>query len=365
MPLILNEFFKEVFDETYGLISFKFDIENKAVYLIKNDQSKKIGELSIDGMSNLVTFHKKEKTEGILRHPQPSWTAHKHLIDCGVIDFLEYSVDNTIYSIKRSIVPFHSLDVKEFMGELKYIIPLTHWERKIVEIKPPQSELRTLLSKKVASGWVDFFEREYNKPNLKTLLSRIKNARDKGSKILPSQNNVFEAFRITSLEKIRVVIIGQDPYPAQEHAHGLAFSSKSKRTPQSLQNIFNEIKSEYPNFKRVDNDLTDWALQGVFLLNSILTVTEGYPNSHANVGWEKFTAEAISLISKENRPMVWLLWGKSAVNLYTNVAYKNKKHLVLTAGHPSPLSVKLFKNCGHFEKCNLYLRENGLSEIKW
>lgn len=155
------------------------------------------------------------------------------------------------------------------------------------------------------------------------------------------------------------------PYPNKDHAHGLAFSSKSLKTPASLSNIYKEVKKDYPDFKRADNDLTDWALQGVLMINSILTVKEGVPASHSKLYWMQFTGRIIKELSKLKRPIVWMLWGNYAKDLYKNLAYKNKEHLILTSGHPSPMSVKLFENCGHFKKCNLYLNEKEIEEIKW
>lgn len=365
MSLILNEFFKDIFDETYGHISYGFDVESKKVIMIKNGERKILGSCSIDGLTNSVTFHKLEKPDGFLRIPEPSWTIHKHLIDCGIIDYIEYQAENNIYKISAREAAFCSTQTRIFDGEPKLCIPIKFWKLEVIAPKVTQSDLEKTLSKVVDTTWIPFFSKEYEKPYFKSMMSRIKVSRDKGVSILPSKDNVFYAFKVTPLTNVRVVILGQDPYPNKDHAHGLAFSSKSKNTPASLRNIYEEIKRTNPDFKRSDNDLTDWALQGVFLLNSILTVTEGQPESHKVLPWLDFTGQAIGLISKQDRPIVWMLWGKYAFNLYKNFAYQNKRHLVLSCGHPSPMSVHLFKGCDHFTKCNSYLTQNQLPEIKW
>ena len=184
--------------------------------------------------------------------------------------------------------------------------------------------------------------------------------------VFPPENKVFRAFNAVPFDKVRVVIIGQDPYHGPGQACGLAFSvPPGVRKPPSLRNIYKELSSEFPGFDAERNgDLAKWAEQGVLLMNATLTVKEGLPGSHRGKGWEEFTDSCIKALSDLRSGIVFLLWG----------AYAQKKadiidasrHLILCAPHPSPLSARRgFFGCGHFKSANEYLAGHGEKEIEW
>jgi uracil-DNA glycosylase len=183
--------------------------------------------------------------------------------------------------------------------------------------------------------------------------------------IFPEQHEIFTAFNETPFDKVKVVILGQDPYHGKGQAHGLAFSVKEGIvTPPSLRNIFQELESdlgfEVPNH----GNLLDWAKRGVFLLNTVLTVRENQANSHKDMGWEEFTDSVIQAISDEKSGVVFILWGKNAEAKAKLI--NNKKHLILTAPHPSPLSsYRGFFGSKPFSATNEFLHKIGKSPINW
>lgn len=183
--------------------------------------------------------------------------------------------------------------------------------------------------------------------------------------IYPNGKDIFAAFDHSSRENTRVVILWQDPYHGPGQAHGLSFSVPVWiKAPPSLVNIYKEIKSDYPDTIYDDGDLTHWADQGVLLLNSLLTVEDGRPLSHAQIWWQTLTDAAISALSQHKEHVVFMLWGNFAQSKAVLIDWS--KHLVLKSSHPSPLGAwRGFMWCRHFRKCNEYLRENGLEEIKW
>jgi len=208
--MILNEFFKDIFDETYGHISYGFNVESKKVTMIKNGEAKVLGSCAIDGLTNAVTFHKIEKPDGFLRIPEPSWTIHKHLVDCGVIDYIEYQAGTNLYKISAREAGFCATATRVFEGEEKLCVPIKFWKVETTIAKPTQTDLEKALERVVDKTWINFFSKEYEKKYFKDMMSRIKSARDKGISILPAKDNVFYAFKITPLTSIRVVILGQD-----------------------------------------------------------------------------------------------------------------------------------------------------------
>lgn len=200
--------------------------------------------------------------------------------------------------------------------------------------------------------------------------------RAQSKRIYPPASQWFEAFNQTPLDQVRVVIIGQDPYPGAGQAHGLCFSVRAGTSlPPSLQNIFQEINSDMAAFARENNtempaqtfdrgDLTAWATQGVFLLNTVLTVEHGKPASHRGRGWEVFTDQVVHLLATRKKNLVFMLWGSHAQRKGAQI--DRLRHLVLPAPHPSPLSAhKGFFGCRHFSKCNQYLSDHGQSVIDW
>jgi len=187
----------------------------------------------------------------------------------------------------------------------------------------------------------------------------------KPGKIFPPKSDVFSAFNLTSKENVKVVILGQDPYPTKSFANGLCFSvSPLSPIPKSLKNIYTELKSDIGKEIPVNGDLSKWANQGVLLLNTTLTVEEGKPDSHKRIGWGKFTDAIIELISAESQHLVFMLWGVKALQKIPLIDQSN--HLILTAPHPSPLSVyRGFYGCQHFSKANEYLKVVGKKPIAW
>jgi len=188
----------------------------------------------------------------------------------------------------------------------------------------------------------------------------------KTRKIFPSMYDIFNAMKLTAYDSVKCVIIGQDPYHGDGQAHGLSFSvRKGIAPPPSLVNIFKEIKDDLG----IDNhgkhgELTKWAENGVLLLNSVLTVRAYTPKSHQRQGWEIFTTEVIRKLNEREKPMVFLLWGNDAKAKAQYIT--NPQHLILTAGHPSPLSAyNGFFGCKHFSKANEFLRKNNMEEIDW
>ncbi len=183
--------------------------------------------------------------------------------------------------------------------------------------------------------------------------------------IYPSGPEIFNAFNNTPLPKVKVVILGQDPYHGKGQAHGLCFSvPKGIKPPPSLVNIFKEIQSDLGLDIPTHGNLLEWAKQGVMLLNATLTVRASIAGSHQNRGWERFTDQVIRIISGQKEKVVFILWGRYAHAKEGII--DNSKHLILKAAHPSPFSAyNGFFGCGHFSKANDFLRVNGLGEINW
>ena len=183
--------------------------------------------------------------------------------------------------------------------------------------------------------------------------------------IYPPYDEIFNAFKFTPLANVKVVILGQDPYHEAGQAHGLAFSTPDGRPiPRSLKNIFKEINAEYDYPIPESGCLERWARQGVFLLNTVLTVEDGNANSHSKCGWQTFTDNVIEILNDQKQPIVFLLWGKQAEKKKELIT--NPNHLVLITSHPSPFSARRgFFGCNHFILANEFLKENGLEEIDW
>lgn len=187
----------------------------------------------------------------------------------------------------------------------------------------------------------------------------------KNGTIYPDMYDIFNALKFTAYNDVKVVIIGQDPYHGEGQAHGLCFSVMPPvPPPPSLKNIYKEIEAELGTPPPQSGDLTHWAKQGVLLLNTVLTVKAGLANSHRGIGWEIFTDKVIELLNTREKPIVFMLWGANAKAKSTLIT--NPNHLILTAAHPSPLSAyNGFFGCGHFKKCNEYLRQTNQEPINW
>lgn len=215
------------------------------------------------------------------------------------------------------------------------------------------------------NGWDKLFLEEFNKPYFKNLKNFL--LQEYATKtVYPPKSLILNAFDQTPYDKVKVVILGQDPYYNPGQAMGMSFSvNKGVAVPKSLQNMFKEIADDIGRPSAIEGgDLTPWARQGVLLLNTVLTVVAGQPNSHKGVGWETFTDAVINKLNSRNTPTVFLLWGRNALDKRALIT--NPTHLVLTAAHPSPLSAfNGFFGCRHFSKTNEFLRKNGLEEIVW
>lgn len=214
------------------------------------------------------------------------------------------------------------------------------------------------------NSWDNKLENEMNKTYFLDMLSRL-DTEYNNQNIYPPRGKIFNALKTTPFGKIKVVILGQDPYHGKGQAHGLCFSvNRGVALPPSLKNIYKEMQDDLGIIQPNHGYLQSWAEQGVLMLNTVLTVQEGKPNSHANYGWQTFTDEVIKLVNTQDSPIVFLLWGRNAINKAKFI--DKSKHLVLTSVHPSPLSAYAgFFGCKHFSKCNEFLVKNGLEPIKW
>jgi len=222
------------------------------------------------------------------------------------------------------------------------------------------------MSAALEPGWLSVLEQEFEKDYMIDLKSFLKSEKDEGVNIYPKNADIFNALNTTPFDKVKVVILGQDPYHGAGQAHGLSFSvQRGVAVPPSLKNIYKELESDIEGFKAPNHGhLTHWAEQGVLLLNATLTVRASTPGSHQNRGWEIFTDEIIKAISQKLEHVVFLLWGKYAQQKATLI--DQKKHYVLTSAHPSPFSAHTgFLGSRPFSKTNQLLIQNNLKPIDW
>ena len=212
--------------------------------------------------------------------------------------------------------------------------------------------------------WDEKLKEEYAKPYYHELYHFIQKEYENNT-VYPPFDKIMNATKLTPLDQVKCVILGQDPYHEPNQAMGLAFSvNRGVATPKSLINIYKELNAEFGYPIPTHGDLSSWAKQGVLLLNTVLTVRKGEAASHAGHGWETFTDKIISIINEEDRPIVFLLWGKFAKS--KEVLLNNPKHLILKTTHPSPFSASYgFLGCNHFKKCNEFLEKNNVSPIDW
>ncbi|MBR0474066.1 MAG: uracil-DNA glycosylase [Erysipelotrichaceae bacterium] len=216
----------------------------------------------------------------------------------------------------------------------------------------------------INKSWDDFLQNEFRQDYFKKLSAFLKKEYAEKT-IYPPKQEVFAAFYYTDLDKVKVVILGQDPYHEPNQACGLCFAIKpGNPLPKSLQNIYREIHDDLGIQMSNSGYLVNWAKQGVLLLNTVMTVERGKANSHKDHGWEQFTDNVIRKLNSQDQPIVFLLWGRNAMNKMPLL--NNPKHLVLTAAHPSPLSAyNGFFGCRHFSRTNEFLVKNGLKPIDW
>lgn len=215
-------------------------------------------------------------------------------------------------------------------------------------------------------SWLNVLAPEFEKDYMKHLKHFLMQEKQNGQTVFPKNEEIFNAFNHTPFEAVKIVILGQDPYHGPGQAHGLSFSvRKGIAIPPSLQNIYKELKIEFPDFQYPPHgELTQWADQGVLLLNATLTVRAGQPGSHQKQGWELFTDQAIEALSNGRTGLIFMLWGKFAQAKIHLI--DTQKHFVLTAPHPSPFSAHQgFFGCNHFSKANEILVNEGKTPIDW
>jgi len=218
---------------------------------------------------------------------------------------------------------------------------------------------------KIESSWKEILKSEFSKPYFQQIVLHIKTEKQQGKIIYPPGRFIFNAFNTTPFDKVKVVILGQDPYHGPGQAHGLCFSVQNGvPPPPSLVNIFKELQTDIGINIPDHGNLTHWAEQGVFLLNASLTVRTSEPMSHSKIGWATFTDMVIKKISEMKKNVVFLLWGKFAQE--KKLLVDETKHQILKAAHPSPLSAHAgFLGCRHFSKTNEYLMQKGIDPIDW
>jgi len=228
--------------------------------------------------------------------------------------------------------------------------------------------ITTLKNFTIETSWDEVLKNEYEKEYFLKLAVFVKHEREHHV-VYPPKQLVFSAFQKTPFHKVKVVIVGQDPYHGPGQAHGLCFSvPKAVAPPPSLQNIFKELEQDLAIPIPAHGCLESWAEQGVLLLNATLTVREGAPLSHHNKGWETFTDAAIRALALRQDPVIFVLWGRNAIDKckQVNELSTQLQHTILTAAHPSPFSAaRGFFGCGHFSKINEILKKQGKAPIRW
>lgn len=217
----------------------------------------------------------------------------------------------------------------------------------------------------LTDDWAAALNMEFKKPYYRQLYNFVKDEYSK-TVVYPPADDIFNAFHFTPLKEVKVLLLGQDPYHNEHQAHGMSFSvpPDQKEIPPSLQNIYQELHDDLGCYIPDNGYLEKWARQGVLLLNTVLTVRAHRANSHQGKGWEEFTDAVINAVNLQDRPIVYMLWGRPAQSKIPMLT--NPKHLILTAPHPSPLSAyRGFFGCKHFSRANEFLKENGVEPIDW
>lgn len=214
------------------------------------------------------------------------------------------------------------------------------------------------------TGWRNAMAATMRQDYFAQLFKFITQQKQLGKTVFPPEDLIFNAFELTPFKQVKVVILGQDPYPAKGQAHGLSFSvPREIPIPRSLKNIYKELEQDISSTMPPHGNLEQWARQGVLLLNATLTVNEGETNSHANSGWQQFTDEVIKQLSMQQTGLVFMLWGNFAQS--KSALIDAHKHLILKSAHPSPLSVKGFWGNRHFSQANDYLVTQNKTPINW
>ncbi|WP_422398151.1 uracil-DNA glycosylase [Spiroplasma endosymbiont of Diplazon laetatorius] len=216
--------------------------------------------------------------------------------------------------------------------------------------------------KDLSKEWLELFDQENIYEDIESIFSKINNLKN----VYPPKEDIFRVFKLIKPSEIKVVIIGQDPYHGEKQANGIAFSvSNQVKTPPSLKNIFKELKNDLGIDHTKNNDLSGWVDQGVFLINSCLTVEKANPNSHKDLGWDKVIIKILNCLNKINKDIIYCLWGNYAKKIYNSLVYKNEQRIIFSA-HPSPFSFKNgFEDSKFFSKINLMLKSTNKKEIDW
>lgn len=221
------------------------------------------------------------------------------------------------------------------------------------------------INPQIEPSWLEVLLPEFEKPYFKEIKRFLLNEKQQGQVVYPPGSLIFNAFNTTPFNEVKVVILGQDPYHGPGQAHGLCFSVQhGVKPPPSLVNIYKELRADVDFTIPNHGNLEAWAKQGVFLLNAFLTVRANQPASHSKIGWERFTDAVIKTLSDNRTGLVFLLWGKFAINKAQLI--NGSKHHILTAPHPSPFSANRgFFGCKHFSKTNQILQHEGFNPIDW
>ncbi|MCI9147698.1 MAG: uracil-DNA glycosylase [Hungatella sp.] len=216
----------------------------------------------------------------------------------------------------------------------------------------------------IQNDWLEAIGEEFRKPYYKELYDFVKSEYSTTA-VYPPSDDIFNALHLTALKDVKVLVLGQDPYHGANQAHGLSFSVlPGQKVPPSLRNIYQELHDDLGCYIPNNGYLEKWAKQGVLMLNTVLTVRAHKPNSHQGKGWEHFTDAIIEAVNKEDRPVVYLLWGRPAQSKIPML--NNPNHLILKAPHPSPYSAdRGFFGCRHFSQANEFLKSNGQEPIDW
>ena len=223
----------------------------------------------------------------------------------------------------------------------------------------------TTMNVNIEASWKKILSTEFKQPYFQNLVAHIKVEKEQGKIIYPTGANIFKAFELTPFEKVKVLLLGQDPYHGPNQAHGLSFSvQKGVSNPPSLQNIYKELRTDIGIQQFPHGNLSHWATQGVLLLNASLTVRDGEANSHSKIGWTTFTDAVIKTISDKKEKVVFILWGKFAQQKIGLI--NADKHFIIQSAHPSPLSAyNGFWGSKPFSKTNEYLTQNNINPIDW
>lgn len=217
---------------------------------------------------------------------------------------------------------------------------------------------------RIEQSWKNALADEFGKPYFESLVRFLHKEKTEGKRIFPPGSQIFRAFDLTPVDKVKVVILGQDPYHGPGQAHGLSFSvPEGVPAPPSLKNIFKEIETDMGVRMSGYPDLENWARQGVLLLNAVLTVRSGEAASHSKIGWEQFTDAVIRYVSNNCEGVVFMLWGNFARGKRELIDHS--RHCVLEAAHPSPLARGAFFGCRHFSRANAWLAANGKAPVNW